>query len=69
MSGRIAVLLADRFKTATNVRKTKETPVFSIGVHIGEGYFYYGELCVFMLVRIFLPGGRVGVVVVDPRKK
>ncbi len=44
MSGRIAVLLADRSKTATKVQKTKETPVFSIGVHIGEGYFYYGEL-------------------------
>lgn len=37
MYGRIAVLLADRSKTATKVQKTKKTPVFAMGVPVGEG--------------------------------
>ena len=38
MSGCIAVLLADRSKTATKVQKKKETPVFRIMVHVREIY-------------------------------
>lgn len=52
ISGRIDVLWADRSKTATKVQKKKETPVFRIRIHVGDGYFHVGEIYVSMLVVI-----------------